>query len=177
MTTHVPLLAGASCSAKSLLPEQLTPAHDVALARKLEHLLLDTPAPSYPSTAAASAAPAVPDADSSWPAGPLGLRPHTLAALFQRLLLEPSIMDAAQADQAGLTKNRLIKLRVLPAAQADLLAQALMVWFDTAGLLAAAITPWREPRRLLSLELDQIAARLSATPLPTTQAVQAAFGR
>jgi hypothetical protein len=65
------------------------------------------------------------------------------------------------AQKHRLTKNRLAELlRDLP--------KALMAWFDLAGLLAPPDRPGRlcHPRALAITQLEEIASRLAATPIP-----------
>jgi hypothetical protein len=73
------------------------------------------------------------------------------------------------AQKHRLTKNRLAELlRDLPKAQARDTAAVLMAWFDLAGLLAPPDRPGRlcHPRALAITQLEEIASRLAATPIP-----------
>lgn len=129
------------------------------------------------SVDAAAHAVVATDGDSSlWPAGPGDMHAAALARLVPQLLHEPTLRSERKG-QAGLTKGRLVGLRV--PGLTEPVARALMVWFDAAGVLAPpqdSQGPWRAPRPFVTDDLDQIAARLRATPLPTADAVQAAYG-
>jgi hypothetical protein len=61
----------------------------------------------------------------------------------------------------------------------EAVAAALMVWLDAAEVLVAPIRPddrWRRPRPLATTDLEQIAAYLMTTPIPSAMAIQAAYG-
>lgn len=110
----------------------------------------------------------------SWPAGPGALGPQALEALVRRIVADPAFTEGRQRSQVGLTRRR---LEQLPGVSADI-AGALMVWFGDAGVIAGPYSParpWATPRPLVECEPAAIAARLSATPLPTAEQVAAAF--
>jgi hypothetical protein len=112
---------------------------------------------------------------SSWPAGPCDLAPQAVAHLLRQLTTHPAFTNGSQASQIGVVKGRLIKVLGL----SDAVAAALMVWLDAAQVLVAPIRPddrWRRPRPLATTDLDQIAVCLMATPIPSTMAIQAAYG-
>jgi len=105
---------------------------------------------------------------SGWPSGPHPLGPAALRDLVARVVVSPLITEGA-ANERGLTKNRLAELlRDLPKAQARDAAAVLMAWFDLAGLLAPPDRPGRlrHPRALAITQLEEIAQRLAATPIP-----------
>jgi hypothetical protein len=112
---------------------------------------------------------------SSWPAGPYDLAPQAVAHLLRELTTHPAFTGGSQASQIGVVKGRLIKVLGLSEA----VAAALMVWLDAAQVLSAPIRPddrWRRPRPLATTDLNQIAAYLMATPIPSAMAIQAAYG-
>jgi len=93
----------------------------------------------------------------------------------QRVASSPTII-AGQANELGVTKNRLVDLlKGTHKAQAKELAEWLMVWFDQAGLLAEPARPGRlrHPRALITTNLAQIAGQLNATPCPDKATVKA----
>jgi hypothetical protein len=120
---------------------------------------------------------------TGWPHGPLGLTPSALAVLLAHIVSDTAFTTAPQLDQVGVTKRRLqsagLKLALFPEPQARPLAEALMVWFDAAGVLADPAHPHdhrlNQPRALATSDLARIAERLRATPPPTPEAVRAAF--
>jgi hypothetical protein len=110
---------------------------------------------------------------SAWPAGPPPLGHAALADLMARVVTSPLVTEGA-ANERGLTKNRVAELlRDLPKAQARDTATVLMAWFDLAGLLAPPDRPGRlrHPRALAISQLEEIAARLAATPIPDATTV------
>lgn len=134
------------------------------------------PAPGAESSAAQPAAPVLAaEPDNGFPAGPTPLGRVALAELLARLVATPAIV-AGQAQEQGVTKNRLAELfKGYQKAQAKELAEVLMVWLDLAGLLVEPTRPGRlrHPRALNTTSLAEIAAKLSATPCPDAQTVQA----
>jgi hypothetical protein len=105
---------------------------------------------------------------SGWPSGPHPLGSAALRDLVARVVVSPLVTEGA-ANERGLTKNRLAELlRDLPKAQARDSAAVLMAWFDLAGLLAPPDRPGRlrHPRALAVTQLEEIAQRLAATPIP-----------
>lgn len=113
---------------------------------------------------------------SPWPDGPGGLKPPSLGQLIERLIAEPSF-QSTRKGQSGITKGRLAGLRYPGLSEST--ARALMVWLDRAGVLAPAEDgqgPWRAPRPFALTDLDLIATKLRATPLPTGEEVRAAYG-
>jgi hypothetical protein len=117
--------------------------------------------------------------DNGWPPGPAPLGRVALAELFTRIITTPSMTAGSNPAQIGLTQNRLVDLLKGQYVQAPLkdLARTLLVWFELAGLLADAppATRWRTPRPLTTSELPTIAVRLSATPIPDSHTVRAAW--
>lgn len=114
--------------------------------------------------------------DDRWPAGPAGMPASVLAELVPQLLVEPSF-QSTRNGQSGITKGRLVGLRHNTISDAT--ARALMVWFDRAGLLAPPENgqgPWRGPRRFALTDLDAIATKLRATPLPRADEIRTAYG-
>ena len=105
--------------------------------------------------------------------------------LIRHIVSDESFTTAPQPDQIGLTKRRLQsvgqRLGLFPEPQARALAEALLVWLDAAGVLAAPMNPkdhrLNQPRALCSLDLAWIAERLYTTPIPDATAVQLAFER
>jgi hypothetical protein len=122
--------------------------------------------------------PAAPMDDAEvgmWPAGPYGLTPQAVGQLLRQLATHPAFTQGKQASQIGVVKGRLVKVLGL----AEPAALAVLVWLDAAELLAAPLRPedrWRRPRPLATTDLDMIATRLTATPLPTPEAIQAVTG-
>lgn len=118
--------------------------------------------------------PSQDDTPSPWPAGPGTLAPTTLGTLVAQLIAEPSF-QSERKGQSGLSKGRLVK----HAGLSENGARALMVWFDRAGVLAPpedGQSPWRAPRPFALTDLEQIAAKLRDTPLPTGEEIRAAYG-
>lgn len=156
-------------NAEALMAQATTP-----LARLLTRALIAAQAPpARPAEDAAGGATATespePSAESIWPHGPGMLQPTRLGAVLERVLADPLFTSGADP---GVTKNRLRHA----GAGAD--AEALLVWLDAAGVLAAPskddpIVRWREARPLQSSEPTWLAARLQATPLPEASAVDA----
>lgn len=112
---------------------------------------------------------------SIWPAGPEEMSPAVLGALVAQLLAEPRF-QSERKGQSGISKGRLARLNAPGLTES--VARSLMVWFDRAGVLAPpedGQSPWRAPRPFALSDLDQIAAKLRATPLPTGAEVQAAY--
>jgi hypothetical protein len=98
--------------------------------------------------------------DNGWPIGPTPLGRVAMAELMARVVSAPTII-AGQANEVGVTKNRLVDLlKGTYKAQAKELAEWLMVWLDLAGVLV------EHPRALATTNLAQIAAQLNATPCP-----------
>jgi hypothetical protein len=113
---------------------------------------------------------------SPWPTGPNGLPPLALGTLIQQILAEPSFRSTRKG-QSGISKGRLVGLK--HPALGEQSARMLMVWLDRAALLVApesGQSPWRAPRPLSTDDLDEIAARLRKTPLPTSEEIRAAYG-
>jgi hypothetical protein len=79
------------------------------------------------------------------------------------------VIVAGQANELGVTKNRLVDLlKGAHKTEAKALAEVLIVWFDQAGLLVEPTKPGRlrHPRALVTTNLTEIAARLTSTPCP-----------
>lgn len=113
---------------------------------------------------------------SAWPAGPDPLAPAALGTLVAQLIAEPSF-QSTRKGQAGLSKGRLAGLKY--PGLSENVARALMVWFDRAGVLAPPEEGqglWRAPRPFALTDLEQIAAKLRDTPLPTSEEIRAAYG-
>jgi hypothetical protein len=115
-------------------------------------------------------------ADDHWPTGPGGMPPEVLGQLIPQILAEPAFRSTRRG-QSGISKGRLAGLRHPYLGEAN--ARTLMVWLDRADLLASpedGQSPWRAPRVLVTDDLDVIAAKLHATPLPSIETVRAAYG-
>jgi hypothetical protein len=128
-----------------------------------------TPPPQAPSPSPTTATP-VPmvEPDNGWPIGPAPLGRIAMADLLARVVATPAII-AGQANELGVTKNRIIELlKGAHKAQAKELAEILLAWFDLAGLLVEPTKPGRlrHPRALVTTNLAEIAARLQTTPCP-----------
>jgi hypothetical protein len=108
----------------------------------------------------------------AWPALPDGLGAADLHAYVEQIC---STVAHRSDPFPGLTTGR---LRQLLAPAHKPLAPLLLVWCDRAGVLAppvSATEPFRHPRALLQPTPQGLAARLRATPLPTTAEVAAAL--
>ena len=113
--------------------------------------------------------------DNGFPVGPSPLGRVAMAELMARMLATPVIV-AGQANELGVTKNRLVDLlKGAHKTEAKALAEVLMVWFDQAGLLVEPTKPGRlrHPRALVTTNLTEIAARLTSTPCPDKGTVTA----
>jgi hypothetical protein len=133
--------------------------------------------PVAPATSAllASGDPPMIEPENGWPIGPAPLGRVALADLLARVVATPAIV-AGQANELGVTKNRLVDLlKGTHTTQAKALAEILLAWFDLAGVLVAATKPGRlrHPRALATLNLAELAARLNATPCPDKATVTA----
>jgi hypothetical protein len=119
---------------------------------------------------------ATPARADGWPDGPAPLSRGDLAALVERMLTSPVVI-AGQDDQRGLSKRRIAELLPLPQARARAIAETLMVWFDQAGVLEPPRQPGRlhHPRKPAETDLEAIAAKLRATPLPGEAECRAAW--
>ena len=134
-----------------------------------------------PQASAHRPAPVTPIAEpeNGWPAGPPPLGRAALAELMARIVSTPMII-AGQANEVGVTKNRLVDLlKGTDKAQAKELTETLLAWFDLAGLLAEPSKPGRlrHPRPLTTTSLIEIAERLNATPCPDQSTVQMLWAR
>jgi hypothetical protein len=129
-----------------------------------------------PDDAAPTTAVSLDHAESGvWPAGPGGLTPQMVGQLLRQLATHPAFTQGKQASQIGVVKGRLVKVLGL----SEPVALAMLVWLDAAALLITPVRPedrWRRPRPLVTTDLSQIATRLVATPLPTSEAIQAVTG-
>jgi len=117
--------------------------------------------------------------DNGFPVGPTPLGRVAMAELMARVASSPTII-AGQANEVGVTKNRLVELlKSAHKSQAKELAETLLAWFDLAGLLAEPTKPvrLRHPRPLTTTNLAEIAALLNATACPDTSTVQALWAR
>lgn len=131
---------------------------------------LDTPAAA--TAPQISAAPLLTDMEtvddpdeSIWPHGPGTMRPVAVGALMEQLRTSPVITTG---DTPGVSRKRLVL--VLPDEQAEY-ARHLLVWLDRAGLPAE---PFRAPRPLVAVDDADMAARLAATPVPSSADARAA---
>jgi hypothetical protein len=109
-----------------------------------------------------------------WPAGPLGLSAERVAHLIRATQTEKEFQNP---NDPGLSRSRLQKL-LAGVPQNRLIAGALMVWCDAAGVFTPPTTPqpFRTSRQFLTgLDLAEIAARLAATPHPTATDVALVF--
>lgn len=91
------------------------------------------------------------------------MRPSELAAFVRAALAAPEVIGG---DEPGLSRRRTAALLAEPHKEH---AEALLLWFAGAGLLAPpadAAQPFRRPRPLAERDLARIAERLAATPLP-----------
>jgi hypothetical protein len=117
--------------------------------------------------------------ENGFPIGPPPLGRAAMAELMARVATAPTII-AGQANEVGVTKNRLVELlKGGHKAQAKELAEWLMAWFDLAGLLAEPDKPGRlrHPRALTTTNLVEIASLLSATPCPDRSTMQLLWAR
>jgi hypothetical protein len=131
------------------------------------------PRPVSASTTATTVEPIV-EPDNGFPIGPIPLGRVAVADLMTRLVTTPAIV-AGQANELGVTKNRLVDLlKGTQKVEAKALAEILMAWFDLAGLLVEPTRPGRlrHPRALVTTDLAEIAVRLNAVPCPDGATVQ-----
>jgi hypothetical protein len=152
------------------LPMHLAPALRTAESSVHESQLT---AVSLPTTSAG--APPMVEPDNGFPVGPAPLGRVAMAELMARMLATPVIV-AGQANELGVTKNRLVDLlKGAHKTEAKTLAEVLIVWFDQAGLLVEPTKPGRlrHPRALATTNLTEIAARLTSTPCPDKGTVTA----
>lgn len=159
--------AGPTDSGAPLVTERL----DEGLAGWLRELLAD-PA----RVAGAPIVPEEPGEPSPWPLGPGSLQPAALGSLVTQLIAEPSF-QSTRKGQSGISKGRLAGLK--HPGLSENIARALMVWLDRAGVLAPpedGQLPWRAPRPFALTDLEQIAAKLRDTPIPTSEEIRAAYG-
>jgi hypothetical protein len=158
---------------------------DAALAAWLQSALRAAPLPTPMQDTPAALEAVVPEEPmstihgtataGSWPAGPCDLAPQAVAHLLHQVTTHPAFTRGSQASQIGVVKGRLTKVLGLSEAA----AAAMMVWLDAAQVLVAPLRPddsWRRPRPLATTDLEQIAAYLMATPVPSAMAIQAAYG-
>ena len=142
-------------------------------------------APSRRAAGAAAMRASVADAPppSAWPTGPCGMRGGALEQLVIAILDSPETLTAALAENAGISKRRVMaignKHAILTTAVAQLQVETLLVWMDDAGVLAAPLRPKVRPffqtRKLAISTPDRIRDQLWATPLPNELAVRTAF--
>ena len=192
-----PRVAPAAIAVDAAAPVRASAAGDstlddptgLALLDRLDAALAGSPSASAvrtaPSIEPAGHAALEPTAepDDDWPCGPGGLRPSDMATLIRHIVSDESFTTAPQPDQIGLTKRRLQsagqRLGLFPEPQARALAEALLVWLDGTGVLAAPMNPkdhrLNQPRALCNLDRAWIAERLYTTPIPDAEAVEAAF--
>jgi hypothetical protein len=153
------------------------PPLQLVIPRRSE-LTASEPTPATPATSTAPTPADLPpmvEPDNGWPIGPAPLGRVAMAELMTRIVATPAIV-AGQANELGVTKNRLVDLlKGTQKAQAKELAEILMVWLDRAGLLIEPTRPdrLRHPRALTTTNLAEIAAKLNATPCPDTSTVKA----
>jgi hypothetical protein len=127
-----------------------------------------------PLTTSAEPPPMV-EPDNGFPVGPVPLGRVAMAELLAHMVATPAIV-AGQANELGVTKNRLVDLlKGAHKAQAKALAEVLIVWLDLAGLLVEPTKPGRlrHPRALVTINLPEIAARLATIPCPDKETVTA----
>jgi hypothetical protein len=124
-------------------------------------------------------AQAITEPDNGFPVGPTPLGRVAMAELMARVVSSPMII-AGQANEVGVTKNRLVELlKSAHRSQAKELAETLLAWFDLAGLLVEPTKPGRlrHPRSLTTSNLAEIAALLNATACPDMPTVQMLWAR
>lgn len=124
-------------------------------------------------TASAPIQPALQAID--WPAGPADLPPERLGQLLTTLV-QSETLTHGQPGRVGLAVPRLKRALGLTKTE----AVALLCWLDQAQLLDPPPNPqypWRQPRPLATASLQEIAARLQATPVPDQHTSAAAFLR
>jgi hypothetical protein len=117
--------------------------------------------------------------ENGFPVGPAPLGRTAMAELMARVASSPAII-AGQANEVGVTKNRLAELlKSAHTSQTKELAETLLAWFDLAGLLAAPSKPGRlrHPRPLTTTNLAEIAALLTATACPDPSTVKLLWER
>lgn len=111
------------------------------------------------------------------------MRGGALEQLVIAILDSPETLTAALAENAGISKRRVMaignKHAILTTAVAQLQVETLLVWMDDAGVLAAPLRPKVRPffqtRKLAISTPDRIRDQLWATPLPNELAVRTAF--
>jgi len=153
---------------QAIQPRRNEPAADeqpILIGRAIERPPSDRPPETQP----------IAEPNNGWPIGPAPLGRVAMAELMARVASSPTII-AGQANEVGVTKNRLVDLlKGANKAQAKELAEWLMAWLELAGLLAEPTRPGRlrHPRALVTTNLAEIAEKLSATPCPDKAAVKA----
>jgi hypothetical protein len=128
-----------------------------------------------PAAIATAEPPPTVEPDNGFPVGPAPLGRVAMADLLARMVATPAII-AGQPNELGVTKNRLVDLlKGAHRAQAKELAEILIAWLDLAGLLIEPTKPerLRHPRALITTNLAEIAAQLTATPCPDKGTVKA----
>ena len=135
--------------------------------------------PAEPQAGLLATPMVAPEPDNGWPAGPAPLGRVALAELMGHVVTHKDILYGKEGDtnSIGVTKNRLVDLLGMPKGQAKDVAEALMLWFDRAGILVEPARPGRlrHPRALATTDLMEIATRLIATPCPDAATVRAAW--
>lgn len=142
----------------------------------------DTSSTVVASSAATSRTPAdrlpelqpIAEPDNGWSLGPAPLGRVAMAELMARVASAPAII-AGQTNELGVTKNRLVDLlKGTHKSQARELAEILMAWFDLAGLLVEPTKSGRlrHPRALTTMNLTEIAQKLSTIACPDKDTVR-----
>lgn len=115
-----------------------------------------------------------PEESSIWPAGPGRMRPADVAYLMEQIRTSPIVQTGSEP---GITRRRVAQL--LPDDLSEYSRQ-LVYWLHLAGVLAAPTAPdepFRNPRGLLELPDEALAAQLAATAIPTSEMARAAMQR
>ncbi len=136
-------------------------------APQYEPSLVAPPSQASPAPPQLVPAPMV-EPDNGWPIGPAPLGRIAMADLLARVVATPAII-AGQANELGVTKNRIIELlKGAHKAQAKELAEILMAWFDLAGLLVEPTKPGRlrHPRALVTPNSGGDRGAASDNPCP-----------
>lgn len=111
---------------------------------------------------------------SIWPAGPGRMRPADVGFFIEQIRTSPIVQTGSEP---GVTRRRVAQL--LPEDLSEYSRQ-LVYWLHVAGLLtppAVPEEPFRNPRPLIELPDEGLAAQLAATPVPTPEQARAAMQR
>jgi hypothetical protein len=179
LSRHAALLRAANAAGHAdtslptaVLPRQSNPGADA----QAPLLGQDSPQTSVQGTRQARQ---MAEPENGFPIGPAPLGRTAMAELMARVASSPAII-AGQANEVGVTKNRLAELlKSAHTSQTKELAETLLAWFDLAGLLAepSKTGRLRHPRPLTTTNLAEIAALLTATACPDPSTVKMLWER